>query len=124
MPALIWDFGSPLTQAVLGGTPAPASHPGATTQSSIDELKSRIDRLSMICCAMWTVIQSQAGVSDEDLISIMRELDLSDGREDGRANIEQVGSCSQCMRPVATRHLKCLYCGAPRGASNPFEGVL
>lgn len=90
----------------------------------LNELEGRIDRLAMLCCAMWTAIQSSTGATDEDLIRMVREIDLTDGFEDGKANDKQVYDCHACQRPVSVTSPRCLYCGAPRRPKHPFEGVL
>lgn len=98
--------------------------PERRTENSVRELEGRIDRLTMICCAMWTIIQAHTDATDADLERMVRELDLSDGSEDGKARIPQVRDCHACHRPVATRHLRCLYCGAHRETAHPFDAVL
>ncbi|MEM7230303.1 MAG: hypothetical protein AAF432_15965 [Planctomycetota bacterium] len=90
----------------------------------IRDLEARVDRLSMICCAMWTVIQSTADVSDARLADLVQELDLIDGVADGKARVEQVQPCATCNRPLHARHQKCIYCGTPRRADSPFDSVL
>jgi hypothetical protein len=124
MARLIWDFGDPSYETSIANPVSIATGPSASTQSTMDELRGRVDRLSLICCAMWSVIQAQTNVSDDDLIRLMTDLDLADGQHDGRVSVEQVGKCSACQRPVSSRHVKCIYCGQPRRAANPFDAVL
>jgi hypothetical protein len=115
---LFWDL-----RTFEGGRAGP-SPPPATSESRLRALEQRIDRLSMICCAMWTVIQSTADISDEKLAQLVQEIDLADGTLDGKADIEQVRPCPQCHRPVHARHHRCIYCGAEASSSSPFDGVL
>ena len=106
-------------------TPEAGAGPtGRSAEAAVRELEDRVNRLAMTCCAMWTVIQAHSNVTDDQLINMVAELDLSDGAADGRAGVEQVNDCPSCARPVAVRHLRCMYCGTPRRPSNPFEGVL
>ncbi|MCP3903633.1 MAG: hypothetical protein GY715_08355 [Planctomycetes bacterium] len=90
----------------------------------VSELEDRLDRLAMLCCAMWTMIQAHSGATDEELMHLVRDLDLADGRVDGKAGQVQVTTCTACQRPVALKHLRCLYCGQTRVPAHPFEGVL
>ena len=93
-------------------------------ESRMSELEGRVDRLAMICCAMWTILQSQTDLSDEELVRMVQDLDLSDGSLDGKARIRQVSNCTACGRPVAARHIRCLYCGATRCDRTPFDAVM
>ena len=90
----------------------------------VSELEDRVDRLAMLCCAMWTVIQAHTNVEDEYLMRLVNELDLTDGHADGKAAHVQVSPCVKCQRPVALRQASCMYCGEPRKQKHPFEAVL
>jgi hypothetical protein len=90
----------------------------------VSELEDRVDRLAMLCCAMWTMIQAHTGATDEELTDLVRDLDLADGHVDGKAAEVQVSACGACGRPVALKRLRCQYCGQARVPKHPFEGVL
>ena len=100
MSDLFWDVGTHRIQSMGGGD---ASYTAQRAEDAAQELESRLDRLSMICCAMWTIIQAHTDVGDEDLIRLVQELDLSDGHMDGKAQIKQVRDCRACGRPVSVR---------------------
>ena len=120
MGDLFWDVRQPTVSSL-----SPHAEPNdRRTLGTIRELEDRVDRLSMICCAMWTILQAHTDASDDQLLKLVQELDLTDGYADGKAQIKQVSDCVQCGRPVAIRHVRCLYCGAERKAATPFDGVL
>ncbi len=120
MDDLFWDVRQPTLSALN-----PHADPGdRRALGTIRELEDRVDRLAMICCAMWTILQANTNASDEDLMKLVQELDLTDGYADGKAKIRQVSDCVKCGRPVAIRHVRCLYCGAERKQATPFDGVL
>ena len=85
------------------------------------ELEGRFERLALMTEALWTLLRTRLGVSDEDLIEIARDLDLSDGQLDGRVR-RTSAECTGCARMVASRHGKCLYCGTPMKRA-PFTGA-
>ncbi len=124
MHDLFWDVPAP------PGAPAPTAgcdhgSLGETRlRNRLREMEDRVNRLSMICCAMWTVVSAHTNVGDEELVRLVQELDLVDGVEDGRARVPEVRDCPQCHRPVSIRHLRCLYCGADPGPGGPFDKVL
>jgi len=119
---LFWDVGAGTPPH--GSSIPPPPKTDASSSARMRELEDRLDRLSMICCAMWTIIQSATSVSDEKLAELVQDLDLADGVEDGRVRVEQVRPCTACQRPVHARHLHCIYCGADAPPGSPFDAVL
>lgn len=70
------------------------------------------DRLQLACAAMWSILQEKLQVSEEDLLAKMNEIDLSDGRLDGKVSKGAV-ACPKCNRTISRRLPKCIYCGQP-----------
>jgi hypothetical protein len=69
----------------------------------------------------WTLLQEQHGYTDEQLIQRIQEIDLQDGKLDGKVAKEQVRpDCPQCGRKLMGRRPVCLYCGA-EVALDPFK---
>ncbi len=79
-------------------------------RSELEGLTQRIERLALMTEALWTLLSTRFGMSDEELIAVARDLDLSDGRLDGRVR-RAVAECPGCGRTVGKRHRQCLYCG-------------
>lgn len=105
--------------------PAPASGAESESQSverRLAELEARLDSLTLACMAMWRLIQRKHGISDDEFSAMVREVDLSDGRLDGRIAPE-TKSCATCGRAMSSRHVKCLYCGGDNLQRKPFEGA-
>lgn len=92
-------------------------------RTDVQFLEDRIDRLTMIAAAMWTLLQKQAGLREEELAARVQEIDLSDGRLDGKVR-RNVSACAACKRPIAPRHMRCIYCGQPTRNVQPFDAVL
>ncbi len=124
MHELFWDVPAPPDAPAPEAGFGPASLGETRLHNRVREMEDRVNRLSMICCAMWTVIAAHTNVGDEELVRLVQELDLLDGVEDGRARVPEVRDCPQCHRPVSIRHLRCLYCGADPGQGGPFDKVL
>jgi hypothetical protein len=79
-------------------------------QSDAAEMEARLVRLAMACEALWTILRDKLGASDEDLLDRITEIDLSDGRLDGKAARTAV-SCPKCEKTIARRFPNCMYCG-------------
>jgi hypothetical protein len=86
----------------------------------VERLQDRIDTLTLTNLAMWTLLREKLGITDEQLEARVRQLDLGDGKLDGKVSAPHVWNCEACKRPNATRHLHCLYCGIERIGGNPF----
>lgn len=80
-----------------------------TNEVSIRSLQDQVDHLSLVCQAMCELMEN-IGFDKSMLESKIREIDLRDGKLDGKFVQKKV--CGQCNREVARRHVKCLYCGS------------
>ncbi len=85
-------------------------------------LEDRFERLSLVCMAMWSLIQDKTNLTEEDLMERVKLIDMMDGVEDGKAT-KGVRKCRKCGRTMNPRHRKCLYCGAAELASSAFDAV-
>ncbi len=87
--------------------------------SQAEELEARCNRLAILCEAMWTLLRDQLQLTDEQLLDRINEIDLTDGRLDGRVERGSAIVCHSCNRRVARKFAKCMYCGEPL-AHDPF----
>jgi len=74
-------------------------------------MQHHVERLLMISEALWGMLKEQHGYTDEDLVERVREIDLRDGKLDGKVAAAGVKTCPSCKRRVSGRHAVCLYCG-------------
>ena len=83
---------------------------GGESTTQVRYLESRLDRLEMICEAMFNLLKEHMQVEDADLMACIAELDLSDGAADGKV-ARGPQRCGKCNRPNSRRHDFCIYCG-------------
>jgi ribosomal protein S27AE len=83
-------------------------------------LEDKVDKLALICRAMWELLRDKYGLSDEVLLNKVKEIDLLDGVLDGKVHLKPK-ACPKCGRLVSTRRMHCIYCGADVSADTPFE---
>jgi len=97
-----------------------AARLAADVRSQNEAILQDVERLYMITEALWTLLKEQHGYTDEDLIHRVEDIDLRDGKLDGKVAKQPTPPCAQCNRAIIGRHAVCLYCGAPvrRG---PFD---
>lgn len=89
-----------------GAAPGGRTVPGAATQTH----EMRMERVLLVCEAMWTILRDKLGVTDLELLQRINDLDLSDGQLDGKVRKSAV-ACPKCGRTIARRLPKCMYCG-------------
>ena len=76
------------------------------------ELSRRVDGLELACVGLWELLKSKHGYTDEDLVTMIREVDLRDGKLDGRIR-KTATNCASCGRQLLTRRSpNCHWCGA------------
>ncbi|MBN1516746.1 hypothetical protein JXA32_09280 [Candidatus Sumerlaeota bacterium] len=108
------------------GPSQPMSEVGRTEQpeqqrkTDAMELGMRLDRIALICQAMWELLREHTGMSDEDVMQKMAEIDLRDGKEDGKMR-HKVVTCPNCKRPANTRMARCWFCGQEFKREHLFE---
>lgn len=91
---------------------AMAARQGVESQAlRISDLERRVDRLGLVCQALWELLSEKTGLTEEEVYARMQEVDLRDGKADGKIS-RQVTACPHCQRPVSSRRNVCLYCGA------------
>jgi predicted Zn-ribbon and HTH transcriptional regulator len=86
------------------------------------ELSEKIDRLALICRAMWELLRERSNITEEALLEKVREVDLLDGQLDGKATVPPK-KCSQCGRTVSKRHMRCIYCGSEELFDTAFDAL-
>lgn len=85
-------------------------------------LEARSDRLALVCQALWELLRERAGLSENDLIQRMQQIDLRDGTADGRMTPVPV-ECPSCHRRSNSRRDECVYCGARLPGKHIVERV-
>lgn len=90
-------------------------------RADVRHLVDAIDRVLLVNRAMWELLSERTNLTEQDLVAKVTEVDLRDGKEDGRLRTD-VRKCAKCERTLHKRHLRCLYCGATDAAPDPFRG--
>lgn len=87
-------------------------------------LNDRLDKLSLICAAMWELLRQKTDLTEEDLMAKVQELDLADGVADGKVTKSKIQNCPGCNRVMSPRHKRCMYCGETIEKTEAFGEVL
>ena len=82
-------------------------------QTELEFTKGHIERMLMISEALWSILKEKHGYTDEELYRRVADIDLKDGKLDGRVKPKPPNSCSHCDRKLTKNRMVCLYCGYP-----------
>jgi hypothetical protein len=96
-----------------------AEHTAARLHVEVLRLESKLDGLALICQALWELVREKTTLGDADIEAKIKEIDLRDGRKDGRI-AGRPTKCANCNRPTHTRQRVCMYCGMPIGQGHIF----
>jgi hypothetical protein len=88
----------------------------------VTRLEISIDRLLLINRALWEIIQERFQLTEEILKDKVSEIDLRDGKLDGRLK-KGVKKCDRCNRMLNPRHKTCIFCGYPVQDVDVFDEV-
>lgn len=78
-------------------------------EGHVDTLSEKIDQLYIMNLAALELL-NDVGVSQKQIMDKIEEIDLRDGKADGKA--AQPTECSDCGHRVSKRRTNCFYCGA------------
>lgn len=87
------------------------SNSGSVGKAKIRDLEDRIEKLELVCESLWEMLKEKCDYDETDLIERMTEIDLSDGKFDGKKRRSSSIKCSKCQRKNSKRHNRCMYCG-------------
>lgn len=91
-------------------------------QREVEQLERQVDRLALLARGMWELACERTGVTDADLRRKCDEIDLRDGKQDGRLTAV-AATCRACGRKTSARFGHCMTCGAKLVGVGPFDGV-
>ena len=90
-------------------------------RDTVNRLERQVERLTLASLALAQVLRDRLGVKESDIEAVVRDIDLSDGKLDGRLSQPvQVKRCEGCERVNGPQRHTCLYCGK----SLPQESIL
>ena len=78
--------------------------------SDVSDLRNQLARAALLNQALWELLQQHVGLTEAQLLEKVAEVDLRDGKQDGKLT-ERAVRCPQCQRVCNSRHAKCIYCG-------------
>lgn len=96
-------------------------HQREAMRDEIRDLHERIDRLTLTCEALWSLVAASSDLDENDLIRTITELDAEDGDVDGR-RIRGPQPCT-CGAMINHRLKACQFCGEPAPVHSVFGAI-
>ena len=97
-----------------------AGNVASDARQAASEVTRRFDSLLLINMAMWSLLEEKLGLTEDQLAARVREIDLRDGKLDGRVAPTELPECPQCGRKPQRHRPLCLYCGQAL-VNDPFQ---
>ncbi len=94
----------------------------ASIKGDVNTMEERFASLAIITRALFEILAERAGVTDQDLVKKIGEIDLRDGRADGKMT-PTPKSCPSCKSAISARFNRCLFCGYKDQDADPFNTV-
>lgn len=83
-----------------------------TLKTQVQQLHETIERLSLATMAMAEILGDRLGVTSDEIQAKVQEIDLRDGKLDGRLR-PRSEVCEKCGHSNVAHRRACLYCGEP-----------
>ncbi len=93
-----------------------------SSELSAEHLHERLDRMVLVCEAMWVLLRENSAFTDEHLAQTMDYLDSLDGKVDDKY-VRTSNTCTTCEAKVPLRSKICQFCGNPAPVASGFAGV-
>ncbi|MBK8205746.1 MAG: zinc-ribbon domain-containing protein [Planctomycetes bacterium] len=83
-------------------------------ESAMARLEDLIDRQMLVIRSLLTMCEKKGLFNEPEFRELMNEVDLSDGRLDGKFKPEAAPqNCPSCGKVNGKRAVTCMYCGVP-----------
>ena len=110
----------PIPAPGSGHSHAPAPTPQIHSSEADLHLEKRIERLALMCQAMWELLREKTQLTERELTDKVLEVDLRDGRTDGKIGAI-VMECPHCHQPTNSKRPTCIICGVELQRKHQFE---
>ena len=116
---MFWDLYQQSQIAQNASAANRASNKVERVGQRIEAVEAKVDGLALACQAMWELLRDHTNLTEQDIGVKMEEIDLRDGRRDGKIS-SSTDQCPECGRKTARQRKTCLYCGHATGKGEIF----
>ncbi|WP_221029180.1 hypothetical protein [Actomonas aquatica] len=109
MMNFLWDLGQEGRIRGAEKQAARAENKTIDLASGAGSVQRRLDVMTLANQALFEILRDRLGISEEEVLYRMAEIDARDGKKDGKI-APRVVSCRRCGRKVSTARQHCMYC--------------
>jgi hypothetical protein len=120
--SIIWDLYQSHQISELGnriGDVQASRTQDHVARDAASRLEEKVDKLALISCAMFELMQESSGISEEQLRKKIVEVDLRDGQADNRMTA-RAKKCPKCEAMISPKFGRCLFCGYKDDTAGSF----
>jgi len=122
---VLWDLYQQYQIGQIGRQLEDVRESAAALEGSSDlraaaRLDEKVNRLALICRAMFELMQASSGVTEDQLKAKIVEIDLRDGQADGRMT-PRAKPCPKCGATMSPQMGRCLFCGYQDDSASAFR---
>lgn len=81
-----------------------------SAMGEVTQLRHELDRTTLVVQALWELVKTKLGTTEEEMIELIHAVDMLDGKADGKPS-RIPDNCPQCTRPVSVQTNTCFFCG-------------
>lgn len=118
MVDLFWELRQHARIGQVSTSAARAESRATEAMTRLVSAERRAEKALMICEALWCIVRAKLDLSDDELAQMVKQVDESDGKLDGKVR-RPAKKCPSCTRTSPARVSQCIYCGAELEAT-PF----
>ncbi|GAB1267641.1 hypothetical protein NBRC116493_08940 [Aurantivibrio infirmus] len=99
----------------MSSTEYKADKAGVMSHANLEGIRhvsSQIENLILANQAMWELLSEKHGLTENDLLQKMNEVDLRDGKQDGKITKKRITACSDCGHKITKQRQNCYWCGS------------
>ncbi|QDU25729.1 hypothetical protein ETAA8_07990 [Anatilimnocola aggregata] len=88
--------------------------------SRLRDMEQQLARVTLVSQAVWELLRERVGLTEDELVDKITEVDLRDGSKDNRL-AHQVLACPKCQRTLSTKNVRCIYCSCEVPKEHVFQ---
>lgn len=120
----LWNLRQQIQIAEAAGRASEANMRSTNNHLHWLDYGDALERLALVNQAMWELLHEHVGISEQELIDKVNEIDLRDGKADGRlVPASRTHQCGKCNRTFNSQRRACIYCGEPAPPQSPFNAT-
>lgn len=101
-----------------------SDHRHQSTREQLADLERRHEQLKLVTLSIWSLLRDHSGLLESDLRKYVEDIDLLDGKKDGKINDKKERlNCTGCDRVILSTATACPYCGEHIVQKNVFRNA-